>query len=333
MDEHALFNLYHIKIETVLSKTKFAAGGYHFHIVPAANHSEEEIHERMHMANHLHSKGELGILIPLQNQHGKFLSNYRGSQIVLLGVATSMPSEVGAESGIGLQLATFHYRGRYLNNRIDSLSRIGQWKDLWERRIDQIEKFWQGKCVTHPQNEFERMFIEYFPYYLGLGENAIQYLVDTEKDDYPGESDIATICHDRFCQDCFGVEFGKNLFDLVYDHPIRDLAEWSREQYNNLPNTYHYEMQKFFQDYFRVLLPSNFTLRLLYARLLLPINFLETVETYFTSQSENIRHTLEDKLHDDIKKTSYYEKFLKEFFELVGIPKQQLPFRVPEWLI
>ncbi len=49
-----------------------------------------------------------------------------------------------------------------------------------------------------PNQEMEKRFLETFPYYLGLTENAIQYLVDTEIDDLPRSVDAATICHHRF---------------------------------------------------------------------------------------------------------------------------------------
>ena len=65
------------------------------------------------------------------------------------------------------------------------ISRIGQWKNLWEKRIDQMEKVWKGMMQHEPVNEFDRMFFESFPYYMAIAENAIQYLVDTELDDDP----------------------------------------------------------------------------------------------------------------------------------------------------
>ena len=48
-----------------------------------------------------------------------------------------------------------------------------------------MEKVWNGLLFQTPEDEFQRMFIDSFPYYIGLTENAIQYLVDTEIDDEP----------------------------------------------------------------------------------------------------------------------------------------------------
>ena len=57
------------------------------------------------------------------------------------------------------------------------------------KRLDQLEKFWQSQVMNHPSDVFDQLFIESFPYYLGVAENAIQYVVDTEMDDTPQLTD------------------------------------------------------------------------------------------------------------------------------------------------
>ena len=95
--------------------------------------------------------------------------------------------ESGREEGkirnLGRKLAKFHYRGRFVNFPLKKVNRIGQWKAFWEKRLEQMEKVWNEKLFHEPEHEFERMFLESFPYYMGLAENGIQYLTDTEIDD------------------------------------------------------------------------------------------------------------------------------------------------------
>ena len=86
---------------------------------------------------------------------------------------------------LGSELSIFHKRGAFFPEEIEQLSRIGEWKALWEKRLDQLEKFWQSQVMNHPTDVFDQLFIESFPYYLGVAENAIQYVVDTEMDDTP----------------------------------------------------------------------------------------------------------------------------------------------------
>ena len=81
--------------------------------------------------------------------------------------------------------------------------------------------------MNHPSDVFDRLFIESFPYYLGVAENAIQYVVDTEMDDTPQLTDAATICQERFTPLLWHQTKRLKLpFDWVYDRPSRDIAEW-----------------------------------------------------------------------------------------------------------
>ena len=97
------------------------------------------------------------------------------------------------------------------------------------KRLDRLEKFWQSQVMNHPTDVFDQLFIESFPYYLGVAENAIQYVVDTEMDDTPQLTDAATICQERFTPLLWHQTKRLKLpFDWVYDHPTRDIAELIR---------------------------------------------------------------------------------------------------------
>ena len=61
-----------------------------------------------------------------------------------------------------------------------------------------MEKAYYQVIQDQPVDEFERRFVESYPYYSALTENAIQYLVDTELDEDPKAEDAGTICHERF---------------------------------------------------------------------------------------------------------------------------------------
>ncbi len=61
-----------------------------------------------------------------------------------------------------------------------------------------VRKVLAIQVMNHPTDVFDQLFIESFPYYLGVAENAIQYVVDTEMDDTPQLTDAATICQERF---------------------------------------------------------------------------------------------------------------------------------------
>ncbi len=323
MDGQVVFELYGIGVEKQLSQSQFETGKHLFQFVSADNQSEEELYERMEIANHLHGRGETGVFIPIQKRDGSFIANDNGMKQVLLGLA----SQVQSTPVSGRDLAAFHYRGQ--GARSTHLKRVGEWKTLWEKRTDQIERFWQSKCYTTPQNDFEKLFVENFPYYLGMMENAIQYLGDAELENRDDNED-GTVCHERFGDASF--RNGKNPLEWVVDHPSRDIAEWARDHYFSMPNTYYYTVKQFMQAYTQAYSLSGYSLQLIFARLLFPVHFFEAVEGYYTISSEDTKRHLEDRLAEDIKNTQYYEQFLKSFFELADVQASSNRIRVPDWL-
>ncbi len=79
------------------------------------------------------------------------------------------------------------------------------------------------------KNEVDEQFVETFPYYLGVAENAVQYVMDTQLDEAPMRGDMPTICHEQFTPETW--EMGKIPTDWVFDHASRDVAEWIRKQW------------------------------------------------------------------------------------------------------
>ena len=208
-----------------------------------------------------------------------------------------------------------------IGSPIKVCSRIGMWKGMWERRIDQLERVWNEKLMSHPNNSFEESFVDSFPYYMAIAENAIQYLGDTEMDDQPDFMDEGTVCYDRFSNETWtGNPCIKNPFDWVFDHGTRDMAEWIKQHYfANLPTHQPGAL-------------NGFSARLLFARLMFPIHYVETVEEYFAKPKEAKAFELEDSLHSFEAGSHYYEEFLRHFYDLARIPARQLSLPGVTWL-
>ena len=235
---------------------------------------------------------------------------------------------------MGRKLARFHLRGKYMPFQVVNVNRVGLWKQLWERRLDQMESFWNGKLFYEPENEFEKMFFDSFPYYMGLAENAIQYLTDTELDEKPTEIDNGTVCHERFIKTTWGrSHLIKNPFDWVFDHCSRDLADWIRERYLYNPQTYLPEIQRFLAEYQQVTRLSPFAWRLTYARLLFPLHYFECIENYYITNSEQQKLALEDRLQKYLKQTEEHEQFLGRFYQLMEAPIRAYRLPVINWLM
>ncbi|MDF2557416.1 MAG: yutH [Bacillales bacterium] len=330
MNERLINELYGLKVDQVLFGDKFTAAGYTFWLYHTEKSSEEEARERYILANHQHEQGEKGVWIPIQNRQGSFLSMIEGKKICLLGLGSVGESIV--HELFGTKLAQFHNRGLRLQTKLEKVNMLGQWKGFWERRIDQLEQFWIEKSMFLPRNEFETIFVKVFPYYMGMTENAIQFLVDTEMDDKPQQLDRGTICFERYGQACYSSDSSRNPFHWVWDHPSRDLAEWVRDKFFMSPNTYHYEVRQFLQEYVQEMRPSLFSLRMLFARLLLPLQFFDTIEMFYLASSEGERKRLEDKLALDVKNAPQYEQFLRNFWISAEMPTVRQQIRLPEWL-
>ncbi|OCA87605.1 spore coat protein YutH [Bacillus sp. FJAT-27225] len=328
-----LEQVYGIKTEKYMrveSFDAFLANGFCYFVADPGTRDEEEAAELQKLAAHVAAYGDRNVPALLPTKNGPIIAEWENRRYCLFA---GQLSERNVNQRIGRRLAKFHERGRLVPFEVQKNSRIGKWKQLWEARLDQMEKVWSAKIFQPSDEEFERLFIESFPYYLGLAENSIQYLVDTEIDDDPMDSDSGTVCHERFSNDTWGKQYMiKNPLDWVFDHRSRDLAEWARARYFHNSRTSGPEITRFFTEYQQVAMLSPFGWRLLYARLLFPLHYLETVETYYSAARETDRRAAEERLTGIINKSKDYEQFLTSFYGLANAPvAAKLPR--PEWLV
>lgn len=299
-------------------------------LVPLKKKDLSEVMEHYVCAQHMGSQGENRVFQFMHGKDNSYIIRWKNEPFCILFQKKEIVQPVKRKGRI---LAVFHYRGRTVSYPLEKLYRLGKWRSYWIKRLEQLEKEWSSRLMDYPENDFERMFLESYPYYMGLAENAIQYLADTEIDDKPLPSDSGTICHNRFSTKTWSSFYGIcNPFDWVFDHCSRDLAEWTREKYFQTPQLYEREMRQFFADYQSFSPLSSFTWRLIYARLLFPLHYFECVESYFTTNSEQARHLLEERLKKYLSTTKDYEKFLQYFFQMVGVPVNYYKIPIPEWI-
>lgn len=291
---------------------------------------EEELVEMKKLSDFMAQQGDLSVVTFVPNMQGYYVSEIQNVQYSLLkGTRLAERQQLPD----GKELSQLHQRGRVYPGEVEQLNRIGKWKALWEKRLDQLEKFWQGKLYSHPTTPFETLFIDSFPYYLGLAENAIQYVVDTEIDDEPKHFDAATICQERFTSQTWpSTKRLKIPTEWVYDHGTRDIAEWIRyvlwEEGENVEGN----ILQFLQDYESVQPLTSFGWRLLYGRLLFPLPYFEAVEGYYLAGTEEIRSIYADQLETIVENSNRIEAFLRNFYEMVRIPTEKLGIREIDWL-
>lgn len=309
---------------------RFFSGNALYTIVPIAEVNEDELMERLKMSHFMQQQGDQYVSSFVMSRENTYLSEDEGNLFILMeNILLEEPRPIK----MGSKLSKFHSRGRTFAEPVKICNRIGKWKELWENRIDTLEGVWREKLQAHPINDFERLFVESFPYYLGLGENAIQYLVDCEIDETPTNLDAGTVCHERFYNDTWSGEYLlKNPFDWVFDHQSRDIGEWIRQHYHRLPQTYQPTMVQFMNEYQNYLPLSGFSWRLLYARLLFPVHYLEAVESYFSSRELSDQKILEEYLQKNLEQSHHHEEFLRFFYEMNEVPVQNLRIPKVDWL-
>jgi spore coat protein YutH len=328
-----LSQYFQLELEEPLSVGRYETGRINnqmYMLVPVSSFDEDELSELAQLSTHVMSQGDRNTCQFLQVESGEsVIESQQGKYVVL----TCMIHSNRNQQHIGRKLSKFHYRGRTVPFQTNKINRIGNWKLYWEKRLDQMEKVWNDLLYKQPDHEFERLFLEAFPYYMGLAENAIQYLVDTEIDDDPQAVDSGTICHVRFKKETWGNQYMiKNPFDWVFDHGSRDLAEWTRDRYFTNIKLYEPEVSQFFQDYQTVMPLSSFSWRLVYARLLFPLHFFDNVENYYITSSEQEKNSLHDRLVKSLAQTKEHEEFLSSFYQLAGVPVRRMKIPKLDWL-
>lgn len=295
-------------------------------IVPVSHLDNEELYEMYQMGQHLLNKKERNVAMFILTKHRNLTFEFEKNKYVLLQVPFYVhPLQ---SQSLGRNLAQFHQNGRSLPVQLTKMNRIGKWKVLWERRVDQMEVFWKGKIGTKILQPFEQMFIESFPYYLGLSENAIQYLVDTELDEEPQLIDSATICHHRFTSKAWSDIQYKIPTEWVFDHAGRDIAEYIRDQFLNHNRSFD---AAFVEDYNRTTPLSPFFWRLIYSRLIFPLHYFECIENYYLSPEES-REFYEEKLKQILKESSDYEQFLSSLSSFLTMKTRRIYLPKLTWL-
>ncbi|MFZ3590653.1 spore coat putative kinase YutH [Bacillus sp. DJP31] len=333
MKEH-LQTLFNLKAEpngTFRSYEKYKSRNVTYLVVPVSHLDTDEVEEMTQLGEFYLQKGDHHVASIVKNKRGEIINKADDLLFVLLKCPYETNIMVRQQS-LGVELAKFHKRGKRMSFPLQHLVRIGQWKSLWEKRLDQMEQFWLMKVRNHPSETFERLFVESFPYYVGLTENAIQYLVDTEMDDQPGEIDAGTVCHHRFNPECWQFEqFIKLPTDWVYDHPSRDLVEWVRSSYWGQQRSGESYLQ-LVNEYETISPLSTFSWRLFYSRLQFPVHYFECIEAYYKTNDEEQKMIRQDELQQMLKRSSDFEKLLREVHFIIGYRTKRTNIPKINWL-
>lgn len=284
---------------------------------------KEVIHmEQAALAYYLQEKGYSHMSIPVPNSRGEWYTKYHDSYHMVLRVNNTGPHK---QSVHGEQLAAFHTAGSLYQYEPQTISSYGQWKALWIEKLTAFEETIEMEANNHP-NDYYGMLMDFLPYVIGISENAIQYMQESESEQRYHEADQGTIVFRRYHNQLQDRLLWMN--DLAYDHPTRDLAECIRLKLLQKDDPMN-DIRTFLHDYQRVRPLSIFGWRLMYARLLYPIHVFDIIERGFSADHYESVHS---ELSTIIDQQSVYEKRLGLFFENAGIDCEELQIPVLHWL-
>lgn len=192
-------------------------------------------------------------------------------------------------SNITLSLIS-NFSNIYVGNDI-KLER-NNWELLWENKIDYFES-------QVGQNEKKYPIIrESFDYFVGLGENAIAYLVNTKRELKPNMDDKKVISHNTLKEKFY------DPTNIILDHKARDVAEYIKLSFFNK----NYNIFKELDYYFYYNRYSEYGIRVLFARVLYPSFYFDIYDGIISEKLD------EKKLNSIISRVSEYEIFLYKVY-------------------
>lgn len=174
---------------------------------------------------------------------------------------------------------------------IKSLER-NNWEVLWSNMIDYYES-------QIGQNEKKYPLIrESFDYFIGLGENAISYLVNTKKEVQKEINDNKVLSHNNLYNSLY------DPLNIIIDHKSRDVAEYIKISFfNNNKNIFKELDEYFFYNRY-----SLYGIRVLYARIIYPSFYFKLYDEIFREKKE------EKELNKIINRINEYEIYLKDIY-------------------
>ena len=184
------------------------------------------------------------------------------------------------------------------NSKLTRLIRF-PWSDLWSNKLDYLENI-----LTHLELSYKNV-LPICLYFMGLAENAIEYVNEILENERLKKEDELVISHTRIDIN----ESIKELYsplNLIVDHPSRDISEYLKSLFAH--NDYDYNE---IEEYIMSLNFSDVGLKLLYGRMLYPSFFFDLWDEVIADK----------KIYNDLliyeNRLEEYRIFLKEIYYII----------------
>ena len=183
-----------------------------------------------------------------------------------------------------------------LNNNKSNLYR-NNWGTLWSEKIDYFE--YQVRELSIEKDVVKNSF----SYYVGLAENAISYVNNTNMK-YGGDAYRIVLSHRRVFYPNYKLNY-LNPLSFVFDLEVRDIAEYLKAMFFKKDISFCLDE---LSSYLKIRHLSLYEYQMLYARLLYPTYYFDVYESVMNKNGD------EEQLVNIIKKCDSYEEFLKKAY-------------------
>lgn len=314
-----LHTYYRIRTEekvTLDDKEGYKQGNNIYFIISSKNR-ETILMEQAALSYYLRESEVPMLTIPIPNLNGDWFTSFQDDSFLVLQAPLLEREDL---KPAGMRLAEFHQVGSAFEYEPKSISSYGLWKELWIEKLTAFEEGIESQARENP-SDYNRLLMDFLPYLVGISENAIQYLQESEQEQRILNTDQGTMAFVRFDTD---MEHSMIWTDqLVYDHPARDIAEYIRSAF--LKNDSKEKIISFLNDYQTISPLSVFGWRVVYARLLFPIHLFDFIEEGFLTPNES-------ELKKMMQRQTAYEKQLRDFYDMVGVETEKWGIPMLQWL-
>ncbi|PAE09227.1 hypothetical protein CHI12_02760 [Terribacillus saccharophilus] len=274
-------------------------------IIPART-DQDSYYELAAITVYMQEAGFPRLAQPMLTTEGQILTVYENTAYLVVEMPPPYSRSLDAH---GAELAAFHQLGAGCPFAPDTLSSYGKWSDLWTVRLSQAERLYSNIYQKRPLVHEERVFLDTFHYVIGRTELAIQYLNETSNEFRFTDYDQPTTVFTKYQSELADTYVLPH--SIIYDHPARDLAEYMRTAFCAEEEM---ETGEFLQSYMQQRPLSVFGMRVLYARLIMPLHLFDQIEKGLTGKAYE---TL-------IMQQSKYEQRLAGLFDHMQVDTRSL---------
>ena len=269
-------------------------GKYHFKIENQDyffvfyNRGIEELEDIINVSNEMVKKG-INVHKILINRNNSFLTKVGEYNYILFAV-----SNLNEEYDI-FDMVKISEK-LVLNNNKSNLYR-NNWGTLWSEKIDYFE--YQVRELSIEKDVVKNSF----SYYVGMAENAISYVNNTNMK-YGGDAYRIVLSHRRVFYPNYKLNY-LNPLSFVFDLEVRDIAEYLKAMFFKKDISFCLDE---LSSYLKIRHLSLYEYQMLYARLLYPTYYFDVYERVMNKNGD------EEELVNIIKKCDSYEEFLKNAY-------------------